>query len=212
MKMENKKGLFIAFEGIDGSGKTTQIKKFVHYLFDKSKHNHIVFTRNPYKNINIRAILREDDDAFSQADKLADLFISDRKKHSEEVVKPSIEKGHHVVTDRFKLSTISYQGAQGINPKNLIDRHEGIIIPDATFVIDVPAKIAGERMKSDKAERKEHKFEKDLDFLESVRQNLLKSPELLPNEKIFIIDGTKPINEIFGEVKNIFEREFSEVL
>lgn len=109
--MNQKRGMFIAFEGIDGSGKSTQIKKFVLYLFDRDKHNHIVLTRNPYKDMNIRAILRADDDAMSQAEKLADLFIEDRRIFVEELVKPALEKGHTVITDRFKLATISYQAA-----------------------------------------------------------------------------------------------------
>src|SRR3989344_1640509 len=97
--MEPKKGLFIAFEGIDGCGKTTQIKKLVHYLFDRHKHNHIVFTRNPYKDQSIRAILREDDNPMSRAEKIAELYIKDRENQIAEVVLPFLSKGHFVLTD-----------------------------------------------------------------------------------------------------------------
>jgi dTMP kinase len=199
--------VFIAFEGIDGCGKTTQIKKFVHYLFDKHKHNHIVFTRNPYKDVNIRAILREDDDALTQAEKLAELFIADRKKQAEEAIEPALGKGFFVVTDRYKLSTIAYQGAQGLDMRELAKKHDSLPVPNLTIVVDVPAQIAGERMKKDMERKTEQKFEKNLEFLENVRQNMLKSGEILKGERILVVDGTKSPDETFSEIVGIFERE-----
>lgn len=201
-----EKGLFIVFEGIDGCGKTTQIKKFVDYLFHLSKYNHIILTRNPYKDTNIRAILREDNNPLTQAEKLAELFIEDRKKHIEEVVIPNLEKGHFVVSDRYKISTITYQGAQGIDIKELADKHDGLPIPDMTFVIDVSSQESGKRMKKE-AGRNEHKFEANLDFLEKIRQNHFKAKEILQNEKIFIINGEQPPEKVFSDIKEIFEKE-----
>ena len=205
--MDKKRGVFIAFEGIDGCGKTTQIKKFVHYLFDKHKHNHIVFTRNPYKDVNIRAILREDDDALTQAEKLAELFIADRKKQAEEAIEPALGKGFFVVTDRYKLTTIAYQGAQGLDMRELAKKHDSLPVPNLTIVVDVPAQIAGERMKKDMERKTEQKFEKNLEFLENVRQNMLKSGEILKGERILVVDGTKSPDETFSEIVGIFERE-----
>lgn len=204
-----KKGIFIVFEGIDGCGKSTQIKKFVEYLFNVDKHNHIFLTRNPYKNQNIREILRKDDNPLTRAEKLAGLFIEDRFKHVEEVVKPNLEREIIVVSDRFKLSTIAYQSAQGIPIVDLIKRHEGLLVPDITFVIDLPASLAVERMKNDdKREKgKEHKFEANLEFLEKTRNNYLKAKDLLTNEKIFIIDGNRSVDEIHQDIVSIFERE-----
>jgi dTMP kinase len=201
-----KKGMFIAFEGIDGCGKSTQIKKFAEYLFSKDKHNHVILTRNPYKDTNIRGILREDDDPLTQSDKLANLFIEDRKVHAQEVIIPGLEKGHFVISDRYKFSTICYQGAQGINITDLIKRHAGLPVPDMTFIIDLSALDSSLRMKKEES-RNEHKFEANLDFLENVRQNYLKTKEFLTNEKIFIIDGKRDIETIFKEIVSIFERE-----
>ena len=201
--------MFIAFEGIDGCGKSTQIKKFAKYLFDKDKHNHIVFTRNPYRDVRIREILRLDDNPNSQAEKLAELFIGDRIKHSEEVVKPALEKGMYVITDRFKLSTVTYQTAQGLNMIDLIKRHEGLPIPDITFIVDVSSNVAAHRMKNE-GDRNEHKFEKNLDFLEKVRENFYKARDILSNEKIFIINGERLEDDIFDEIVSIFERELRE--
>lgn len=207
--MGDKRGIFIAFEGIDGCGKSTQIRKFVDYLFNKDKHHHIILTREPYKDTNIRKILREDKDPLSKADEIANLYVEDRKKHVEEVIIPNLEKGNFVVSDRYKLSTMTYQTAQGLSMIDLLKRHSGMPIPDATFVVDLSAVECARRMKKD-SERdsgKEHKFEADLNFLENVRKNYFKAKEMLPEEKIFIIDGNRDIDEITKEIISIFEKE-----
>jgi len=206
IELGDKKGLFITFEGIDGCGKSTQIRKFVEYLFGRSKHNHIVLTRNPYKNRNIRAILREDEDPLTRAEKLAELFVADRKNQVDELIVPNIERGHFVVSDRYKLSTIAYQAAQGLDVNSLIKRHEGFAVPDVTFVIDVSAEEAGRRMLGE-AIRDEHKFEKNKTFLEIVRQNYLNLKNNLPSEKIFIINGAQSPEKVFSDIKEVFERE-----
>lgn len=206
---ESKKGVFIAFEGIDGCGKSTQIRRFVEYLFNLDKHNHVILTRNPYKNVNIRKILREDNDPMTKADILADMYIDDRILQVEEVITPNLKKGHFVVTDRYKLSTITYQGAQGIDMKYLLKKHLGLPVPDITFVIDIPSIEASLRMKRDmiRDPTKEHKFESNIDFLESVRQNYFKVKSILNEERIFIIDGTRDMDTIAREIIDIFDKE-----
>ncbi len=207
-----KKGVFIAFEGVDGCGKSTQIKKFVDYLFLKDKHFHIILTRNPYKDVNIRKILRDDDDPLTKSEKLAELFINDRHEMVNEVVIPNLSRGHFVVTDRYKLSTVSYQGAQGMSMRDLLERQKDLLAADITFVIDLGADECSRRMKKDGMREigKEHKFEADIDFLENVRQNYYKAKELLPQEKIFIVDGNKDIETIHREIVRIFELEILE--
>jgi len=210
--MTDKKGIFIAFEGVDGCGKSTQIRKFVDYLFLKDKHNHIILTRNPYKDVNIRKILREDNDPTSKSEQLAKLFIGDRKSMAEEVVIPNISQGHYVVSDRYKLSTATYQAAQGLSMKELLTMQKELPVPDITFVVDLPAVECSRRMKKDEIRDagKEHKFETNMDFLESVRQNYYKAKEMLPEEKIFIIDGSRDIETIAKEIREIFEKEILE--
>lgn len=207
--MDNKRGIFIAFEGVDGCGKSTQIKKFVDYLFLKDKHHHIILTRNPYKDVNIRKILREDDNPLSKSEKLAELFINDRKEMVEDVVIPNLTKGHFIVTDRYKLSTITYQGAQGLSMRGLIEWQKDLPVPDITFVIDLNAEECIKRMKNDNIREigKEQKFERDLNFLEEVRQNFHRVKLLLPNERIFIINGNRDIETIHKEIIAIFEKE-----
>lgn len=207
--LKPKKGLFIAFEGIDGCGKSTQIRNLVEHIFNKSKYHHVVLTRNPYKNVNIREILHQDSDPHSQAEKLADLFISDRKQMAEDIVLPNLQKGCFVVTDRYKLSTISYQAAQGLDMQALIDKQDALPKPDLTFVIDVSAEEAMNRMKKEdiNVRGKEHKFEAHLEFIKQLRENYHKIPGLLKNEKIFIINGERKPEEIAEEIKAIFDKE-----
>lgn len=199
-----EKGLFIVFEGIDGCGKSTQILKFTKYLSELSKYHHILLTRNPYQAREIREILRLNEPAEHKSEKLAELFVNDRKEHISDLVLPHLNKGHHVVCDRYKLSTIAYQSAQGLLMEQLIKMHDELPIPDITFIIDTPAEIAAERMKKD--DRDEHKFESDLNFQKKVKENYLESINHHPNEKIIVIDGNKSIEEIFNKIVEEFEK------
>jgi len=199
---------FIVFEGIDGCGKGTQFKLFHNFLWDLSKFNHIVATREPYKSKEIREIMAEDKDAYSRPEECAGLFIKDRFMHAEEVIQPALEKGLVVLSDRYKYSTIAYQSTQGMPIKWLIHHHKGLPVPDLVYLIDVPVEVAAERMKAQKDGR-EKKFESNLDFSGKVRKNYLSFPALFPEEDIRVIDGVKPIEEVHQEIANIFQKKFS---
>lgn len=208
------KGKFIAFEGIDGCGKSTQTRKLVEYIHQKDKYNHVVMTRNPYKDVKIRQVILEDNNPSSQAQKLADMFIQDRRNHVEEIIKPNVDKGLFVITDRYKFSTICYQSAQGLLMEELIKRQDDLPKPDVTFIVDVPVEVVKERMQKEdvKIRGKEHKFEADLEFTKKLRENYIKAAELMKSngEKVFVINGNRTPEEIFEEIKNIFDREVFE--
>src|SRR3989344_1427854 len=204
-----EKGIFITFEGIDGCGKSTQIRELVKHIFEKNKHNHIILTRNPYKDANIRKILPQDSDPHSQAEKLAEMFINYRINHTNELIIPNLKAGRFVISDRYKLSTIAYQSAQGLDIKSLIERQSFLPIPDMCFIIDTSPEESSKRMKKEDVSirGKEHKFESNLDFVKKLRENYHKSKELLPNEKIFIINGERSPEDISNEIKQIFDKE-----
>ncbi|MDD5192738.1 MAG: dTMP kinase [Candidatus Nanoarchaeia archaeon] len=196
--------MFIVFEGIDGCGKSTQILKLVNYFYNLDKHNHILLTREPYKEREIRKILKSEQDPYSQKEKLTELYVNDRKEHIKNLITPSLEKNMIVISDRYKYSTICYQSVQGQDVKGLMKMHENMPIPNFVFIINTSVKTASIRMHGDS--RDEHKFEKNKEFLEKVRQNYLKMKEIFPNEKIIIINGEKPIEEIFKEIKKYFPK------
>lgn len=195
------RGKFIVFEGIDGCGKSTQVKRFVERLFASDKYVHLVMTREPFRDMHIRNVLREDDDVTSKAEKLAQLFIKDRFTHAHELIEPLLNKGIHVVCDRYKLSTLAYQSAQGLDMNDLIARHKGLPVPDITFIVDVPAGVAMQRMVKDN--RDHHKFEADTLFLEKARGQFKHAASLL-GEHIVIIDGTKSVEEITESIWKAF--------
>lgn len=205
-----KRGKFIVFEGIDGCGKSTQLWKLAKHISDLSKYNHLLLTREPYQKKEIREILKQDESPEEQAEKLAELFVEDRKQHINDLILPALEKGKWILSDRYKHSTISYQAAQGLSHEKLIQMHQGLQIPDATFIIDLPTEVAKKRMQTDEIRSAEQKFEKSTEFQEKVRQNYLKSKQLHPNENIFIINGDRTVEEIFNQVREIFDELFSD--
>ena len=201
-------GKFIVFEGIDGCGKGTQLKKLAAYLFDKEKRNIVLLTREPTgispAGQELRRCLANDKNPKENANIYTRLFIEDRNYHIKNIITPALEAGITVLCDRYKYSTIIYQTAQGGKEDTLLELHKGMPIPDVVFVIDIPAKTALERMK-----RKTDVFEKE-EFLSELKGGYKNLPKLFPNEDIITIDGTETpekvhqavIHEIEKKVKN----------
>ena len=99
-----KKGLFIAFEGIDGSGKSTQAKMLADYIISLNKYNHVLRTREPYQDQNIRKILQQEEDPYSQGIKLAMMFTDDRRNHVNKLIKRGESSQLILVFFRWDLS------------------------------------------------------------------------------------------------------------
>lgn len=200
----DKKGKFIVLDGIDGCGKGTQIKLLANYLFDRDKKNHIFLTREPYNSeyhTEIRKLLKEGINPKDNAELLAEFFVKDRKVHVELIGK-LLESGIDVVCDRYKYSTLSYQQAQGIYLEKLLEMHKGVLIPDLAIIVDVPAEIALKRIAEDSNRPHKEVFEQK-DFQEELRRNFLNLPAALPDENIIVIDGNKPITEVFELIKKV---------
>ena len=196
--------MFIVFEGIDGSGKSTQIFLLAKYLASLDKHAHILLTREPYKNREVRALLRQNESPELKKETLTELFIRDRKEHISGMILPALDKDIIVISDRYKYATISYQAAQGQDMHNLVELQKYMPTPDFVFVIDTDVDTALKRMESDS--RSKQKFEKSSFFQDKVRKNYLRLKELLPRENIIIIDGTKSVDEVFEQIKKNFDR------
>lgn len=197
-----KKGKFIILDGLDGSGKGTEAKLLVNYLFDCDKKNHVFLTREPYNSEHyeeIRRLLKSGLNPHDNAERLAELFVADRKVHVM-LIESLISQGINVVSDRYKYSTLAYQQTQGISLQKLINMHKNILIPDLALIIDVPAEIALERIAKDDGREYKEVFEQK-NFQEKLRENFIALPEQLPGEKIIIIDGNKQIDEVFEFVK-----------
>lgn len=200
--MEKQRGKFIVFDGLDGSGKGIQAKKLHNYLFDKDKKNHILLTREPYYSRyydEIRKILKEGRDPKENAERLAKLFVADRLEHAR-VLERNLAEGIHVVCDRYKYSTFAYQQTQGISLEKLIQMHEGVLVPNLALIVDVPAEVAMKRIAEDAGREYKEIFE-DLKFQGQLRKNYLALPGQLPNERILVIDGNRPVDKVFEAIR-----------
>lgn len=196
------RGKFFAIDAPDGSGKGTQVMRLATYLFNKDKSNNVFVTREPYRSKyyqEIRRILKESGDPKENAETLAHLFVEDRKVHVG-LIERHLRDGDFVISDRFKYSTLAYQQTQGIPLLKLIEMHKGIMVPDLTVILDVPANIAMGRLARDSGREYKEVFEK-LEFQEKLRKNYLNLPKQLPGERIVVIDGSGSAAEVFDSIR-----------
>lgn len=200
-------GQFITFEGIEGGGKTTQIRMAGEYL----KHHHIPFliTSEPGGTPlgrKIREILlnRGNYEICAEAEVL--LFSAARVQHVRDVISPALSEGKIVLCDRFFDSTLVYQGfGRGLDPdfiRKLNDFTSAGLKPDLTIVFDLPIEIglrrAMERMRAVSAT--EDRFEgEDLEFHRRIREGYLLLAKQEP-ERFRVIDSAKDIISINREV------------
>ncbi|MEK6872099.1 MAG: dTMP kinase [Nanoarchaeota archaeon] len=209
-----KRGLFIVFEGIDGSGKGTQMMLLADYIKKIDKYQDILLTHEPWKSKEIKKRLEEEKDAFSSGLDIARLFVKDRADHSKQLIVPHIEDGIFVMCDRYSLSTIAYQSAQGISISQLIYMHQNkrILKPDVTFFIDVSSNIAEERLqkRGDKIEKFEKKDFREV-LIKQYRDIIRKIQEnIIHGEKIIVIDGSKDVSSVAECIKTEFEKIYHE--
>jgi len=205
--------MFISFEGIDFSGKSTQIELLKDYLVDHNKKVEIL--REPGGteiSEKVRRILldNKNEKMFAEAELL--LFSASRAQLVREKIQPYLQKGIYVISDRFHDSSTAYQGyGRGIPIDVVMKIHELAIadtIPDLTFFIDIPVGIANERKKK-KIKVKLDRIElADIEFYNRVRSGYL---EIARQEERFkVIDGTQTIetiqNQIISELELIDRR------
>ena len=138
--------MFIAFEGIDGAGKSTQIQRLAAHLRDRG--HQVVTTREPTGGPwgqKIRAAAQRQ--RMSPEDELA-AFIADRREHVSQVIGPALAAGQTVLCDRYYFSTVAYQGARGLDPAAILAAHDFAPEPDLLLVFDLPPEVGLERVRS----------------------------------------------------------------
>jgi len=198
-----KQGIFIAIDGIDGSGKSEIVKLLHNHLFSKNKKYRILTTREPTSGVYgkwIRKMLKKEKDPITSSKILMDLFVKDRNEHLKKTLEPFLRNSSKhelniVLCDRYYYSTIAFQGAQGLGIKEIIAKNKSFRKPDIAFILDVKPSIAIKRI----GYRKKEKFE-NLNFMKKIRKNFLELPKLL-NDNIKIINASKPLESVFESVK-----------
>jgi len=199
------KGLFFSFEGIDGCGKTTQLKRFSLYL--QQKNVPFICTREPGGNLvseEIRKILLSSNFNIVPRCELL-LFSASRTQLCEEVIKPNLDKGICVLCDRFYDSTTAYQGYGRNFDYNLINQLNQIstdgLNPHITFLFDLKPEIAKKRI-SRNFDRMENN---SIEFFERVRQGFL--IQARNNLRYIVLDASKTEDEVYANmIKSIEER------
>ena len=210
------KGKFIVIEGIDGSGKTTQINQLSKWLVSSNlipENNQLIITREPGGTTlgqSIRSLLL-DTSRENSPDSITELLLyaADRAQHVNEIIRPSLNKGDWVISDRFCGSTLAYQGyGRKLNIK-LIKDLETIatqgISPDITFLLDIPVEESIKRRankKDDRIEREGKKFllNVSLGFKALSKQKQWKTISAMNSKE-------KIISEIKSEIKKLIHSE-----
>ncbi len=212
------KGKFIVFEGIDGSGKTTQINQLSKWLNGTDlipKNNKLVLTREPggtKLGESIRSMLLD-----TSKDKGPDsitellLYAADRAQHVNEIIRPALNQGDWVISDRFCGSTLAYQGYGRKLDIKLIKDLETIstqgISPDITFLLEIPVDESIKRRIS----KKDDRIEKEgRDFLSNVSQgfkilsekNKWKQISALKSKEDIIYEIKDEINKLLKDKRN----------
>ena len=140
-----KKGCLIVFEGIDGTGKSTQIKlladALIHEGFD------VVTTREPTNSHYGKKIreLYSERDSVSREEEL-ELFLLDRQEHVDHFITPHLQKKRIILCDRYYLSTIAYQGALGMDILEIKEKNSFAPDPDIAFILEIDPLTSIERI------------------------------------------------------------------
>ena len=194
-------GKFITLEGIEGSGKSTNLS-VIKKILDEKQINYIV-TREPGGGplgSNLREILLDKSNTISPSVEML-LMMADRKDHVDNVINLNLKKGNWVVSDRYLDSTIAYQGGGrqlDVNLITFLSAELDLPTPDLTLLFDLPVNKALKRAK----ERSElDRFESEpADFHNRIRDSYLEQAS--KNDRFKIVNSAKKIESVAEQVKN----------
>ncbi|GAA5031029.1 dTMP kinase [Terrabacter aeriphilus] len=197
-RQETAPGLFVCFEGGDGAGKSTQVRLLAEAL--ESRGSSVVVTRQPGGTplgARIRELVLHGDHVSARAEAL--LFAADKAHHVDELIRPALERGQVVVTDRYVDSAITYQGTGRELGRDEITALQhwavGGLLPDLTIVLDVSPE-AGRRRRGDVHDRLESEAD---DFHAAVRRGYLELAARDP-ERYLVLDATLSVEHLHAAV------------
>lgn len=208
MKKNNYLGKFIVFEGLDGSGQSTQASKLVDFLNRPEQklrlgHAGAHLTKEPTPNL-IGGLIRSqlNGDWKSSQECLQLLFTADRAHHLEREIIPLLERGITVVCDRYFFSTVAF-GSIGIkDSKWLLDLNKNFLMPDFIFLLKVSPKICISRIQG--ARYSTELFEKE-NLLTEIWKEYDKLSKGFKNT--CVINGEKPVDKVFEDIKKVIDKK-----
>ncbi len=201
--------MFVTFEGIEGTGKSTQIRLLARHLEERGRT--VLVTREPGGSrigAELRKVLLSLDNAEITGRAELFLYLADRAQHVAQVIKPALARGEVVLSDRFADSTVAYQGyGRGLDPDMLQSLNamamDGLS-PDVTILLDIEPeqglRRALARNLENGAARAEGRFEAEkLDFHQRVRGGYLALAARFP-ERMRVIDASGDADAVFTRV------------
>lgn len=196
MGTTDKTGLFIVIEGIDGTGKSTQAKRLAESLRDIGET--VLLDREPSDGPYGKKLRESMTAGRLSPDEELELFHMDRRQHVEEVIKPALARGEHVVLDRYYFSTMAYQGARGFDVAELRKTNESFApAPDLLFILDLPVDLALERIGARGDTANEFEQRDALQFCRDVFLSVKDEPYAE------VIDSSPSLDEIHETMKSI---------
>ena len=199
---------FITFEGIDGCGKSTQLRMLASEL--RLRGQEVIATREPGGTplgLRIRQLLLE---AEEQVDPLAELLLyaADRAQHVRSHVRPALDSGHVVLSDRYADATVAYQGAgRGFPPElvsELVVLATGGLMPDLTLIFDLPVDESQRRQarRTSKGHKADRLDAEDAAFHTRVRDAYLRIAAADPT-RVHVIDASGAVQETQSQVNRL---------
>lgn len=206
--------MFITFEGIEGCGKTTQIEKLTNHFHKRNIPT--LCTREPGGSKlgqHLRQILLNPENNDLHPISELFLYLADRTQHINSVIKPNLQTGKVVISDRFFDSTVVYQGyGRKLDKKMLLQLNKiaiGDLKPDITILLDIEPEIGLERARkrnqAENIQNKEGRFEmEDISFHRIIRQGFL-DWATQNSDRFVIIDASQTPEAIFSQISRYFK-------
>lgn len=209
--MQGDKGFFITFEGVDGSGKSTQVALLEGAL--KLKGIDILATCEPQKGGRVRELLVSGKGTFSPEQE-AQMMFEDRQDHLQNKVLPALEKGQWVISDRFADSSRAYQGyGLGVEMSHidsLYKKYVGDFKPDLTIILDIDPKEGLSRSfkRNGANASNEDKYEKlGLEFQQKLRKGYLEIAEK-DKDRCVVVESSGDVQKIHNKIIGEIEKRF----
>lgn len=204
------RGKLIVCDGSNGAGKSTVLEHIKEHL--NSKNIEFISTREPggtEVGEKIREILL--DKSYSNMCSTTELmlFAAARAQHIHEKILPALEKGIHVISDRFESATVSFQQYGRGLPSQIVDQLNDLALgdfrPDMTIVLDLDPVVGLERVRS-RGEGLDRMEEVDIEFLERARQGYLEQAKSYP-ERFTVIDATQSLENVVEEALATIDKQ-----
>ncbi len=200
-------GIFISFEGIDGVGKSTQADLLEAFL--RSKGREVVRTFEPggtELGQEIRNLLLHQGHVDARAEAL--LYAADRAHHTATKIRPALEAGIDVITDRYLDSSVAYQGAGRVlgaqEVRDLSVWATGGLLPALTVLLDLDATAASQR-RSTTGEAPDRLEREKIDFFEATRAQYLKLADAEP-DRFLVLDAQASVDELQAQIRTRIEQ------